>query len=289
MKVLFVAVFKPESTNWAQAAGFRNCGVELIEYNYRHMAGVLGGEEQRDQDLIDLCKAEMPDLVVFAKCNNMSVNVINECNLYSTTCLWFMDAYLPQHWTSELVQKIKKCNIVCCDKFQAVEEASKLNSNTYHVCEGFDSSIDRPRDVDKDMNVSFIGNPYGNRGGLTDAARASVITGAYGKEHAKMVGRSLINLNFCTGECASDRVYKIMAAKGFLLTDDWYGRDKMFEDGEDLVIFKDKEDLLFKIKYYLDNEELLNKIANCGYNTVQKYSRDKWAEEIINAYKKYNT
>ena len=50
-----------------------------------------------------------------------------------------------------------------------------------------------------------------------------------------------------------DRVYKVMAAGGFLLTNDWIGREEMFVDGEHLVIFNDPQDLAEKIKFYLAN------------------------------------
>ena len=74
-----------------------------------------------------------------------------------------------------------------------------------------------------------------------------------------------INLNFCTAQGASDRVYKIMAARGLLLSDDWEGRERDFIDGEDLVIFKSMEDLNAKIDYYLNNPEEASRIRANGY------------------------
>ena len=47
-------------------------------------------------------------------------------------------------------------------------------------------------------------------------------------------------------------MYKILAAGGFLLTDDWYGRELTgLVDGEDLVIYNNISDLQEKIIYYL--------------------------------------
>ena len=85
----------------------------------------------------------------------------------------------------------------------------------------------------------------------------------------------------CTSDGASDRVYKIMAAKGFLITDDWPGREDIFIDGEHCVIFKDAEDLNQKINYYLKNPEEAKKIAEKGYKEVQKFNRLSWAKQIV--------
>ena len=102
----------------------------------------------------------------------------------------------------------------------------------------------------------------------------------------KTISKTKINLNFCTSSGASDRVYKIMASKGFLLSDDWDGREKYFKDKEELVIFKDIEDLNKKINYFLKNEKEREEIASRGYKSVQKFSRLNWAKNIISLYEK---
>ena len=34
---------------------------------------------------------------------------------------------------------------------------------SFHICEGFDEDIEKPHDIEKEYNVSFIGNIYGDR------------------------------------------------------------------------------------------------------------------------------
>ena len=109
----------------------------------------------------------------------------------------------------------------------------------------------------------------------------TVITSAYGSDHARAVSSTRINLNFCTDEGASDRVYKVLAAGGFLLTNDWQGRKKHFTNGRDCVIFKDLDDLNDKIKYYLENPELVEMISKYGKETVKAFSRTSWASKIV--------
>ena len=151
------------------------------------------------------------------------------------------------------------------------------------MCEGFDENVDKPLNVEKEYDISFIGNIYGSRQSIIKKVSHSVklISNAYGTRHAEEVSRTRINLNICTADGASDRVYKILAAKGFLLTDDWEGREEAFTDGKDLVIYENINDLNEKITYYLENPEEAAKIAESGYDCVQKYSRMEWAKKII--------
>ena len=95
------------------------------------------------------------------------------------------------------------------------------------------------------------------------------------------VSASKININVSTSGGASDRVFKVLAAGGFLLSTDWVGREEMFSDGEHLVIYSDKKDLQEKITHYLNNKDERDRIALNGLNAVQKYSRDEWAKQII--------
>jgi len=85
-----------------------------------------------------------------------------------------------------------------------------------------------------------------------------------------------------THRCHSDRVYKIMGAAGFLLSDDWDGRE--FIDGVHLVIFDGIRDLQAKVEYYLEHPENRYSIAARGYKEVQKYTRAQWADNLIRIY-----
>ena len=108
---------------------------------------------------------------------------------------------------------------VCCDKINVLLEATKLNKNTFLVHEGFDETVDKPYDLEKEFDITFIGSIYGKRLSIINKIVRGVTSfnGIYNTEHAKVVSKSKINLNFCTKNDASDRVYKILAAKRFLI------------------------------------------------------------------------
>lgn len=280
MKIFFLGVFKPSSTNYPQAECFEYDGHTVIRYEYRDRAKTLGNEF-RDKEIVQQVALHKPDLVLFSKCNDVASWVVEECNKYSKTCLWMMDAM--RHWNKQLEEKIFKCSFCCFDKKDLLEKALKFNENCFRNPEGFSIHEDYPHKVEKIYNVSFIGNLYDlkRREGCR-VAKAKVINNVYGTEHSKTVSQTKINLNFCSDNSASERVYKVLASGGFLLTDDWYGRKDLFQNQKDLVIYYNDDDLKYKVHYYLKNQQEREQIAKSGLQTVQKYSKLNWATKIVN-------
>lgn len=94
----------------------------------------------------------------------------------------------------------------------------------------------------------------------------------------KIFNRSKINLNFTIRSIRTGiplRVWDILSAGGFCITNYQPELLMYFENGKDLVIFEDEEDLIEKVKYYLSHEEERKAIAMNGYNKVKnlyKYS-----------------
>jgi len=281
-KLLFVGVFENNfhSTNTSQLLSLKEAFGNVVGYNYRSKAAAIG-HRQRDADLIRVVREHSFDLVLYSKCNQVGFDTFEEISKISRTCLWFMDPIVS--YNEEMQRKTGMVDYFCCDKQNVLQAALKLNPNSFLVHEGFDSRNDSPHELQKEHDVTFIGSVYGNRQKIIDATKGSinVVSNTYGQAHAKEVSKSRINLNFCTSNGASDRVYKILAAKGFLLTDDWSGREDTFKDLKDLVVFKDTDDLNEKIDFYLNNPAIAEAIAEQGYQTVQKYTRDAWAKQIM--------
>ena len=282
MKILFVGVFDTnrKSTNTSQLLAFKRLGYDVVGYNYRQRA-VMIGSESRDAHLYDTIREGLFDLVVFSKCNGVSNEIFKKAKSHSKTCLWFMDPLTS--FNEEMRVKTSLVTYFCCDKINVLQAASEINKNSFHVCEGYDEQVDKPHDLKKQHDVSFIGNLYGNRNEMISKINndVTIFTSVYGTDHAKAVSSSKINLNFCTDDGASDRVYKIMAAGGFLISNDWEGRKEHFTNGRDCVIFKDTNDLNEKINYYLNNPDLAKMISDYGQQSVKAFSRTSWASKIV--------
>jgi spore maturation protein CgeB len=282
MKILFVGVFDKQgrSTNNSQILAIKKLGHNVVGYNYREKALEISAAA-RDKHLLNIVRENNFDLVLFSKCNVISLETFRSIGKHAKTCLWFMDPLVS--YNEEMRNKTAVVDYICCDKKNVLEEALKINHNSFHIYEGYNQDVDKPREEEKEYDISFIGNIYGNRQQFFEGIihPIKIISNAYGFNHAAAVSKTKINLNVCTSDGASDRVYKILAAKGFLLTDDWEGREKAFTSGKDLVIYKDIDDLNEKIAYYLENPEEAAKIAENGYKSVQKYNRLEWAKKII--------
>jgi hypothetical protein len=287
MKILFVGVFDNigKSTNNSQIINLKKHGHEIVGYNYRIKATRIG-QGERDKDLSAVIASRNFDLVLFSKCNQVSYNVFMGAKKHSKTCLWFMDPLIS--YDKEMREKTGLVDFFCCDKKNVFAAALKINKNSFHVCEGFDELVEFPKNTSKDYDISFIGNIYGEREEWLRNIKkpVTVFSNVFTTDHSEKVSRTKINLNFCTDGGASDRVYKVLAAGGFLISNDWDGRSDMFEENKDLVIFTDIKDLNDKINYYLNNSGKREEIAKQGNKTVQKYNRFSWAQQIINIHER---
>jgi spore maturation protein CgeB len=88
----------------------------------------------------------------------------------------------------------------------------------------------------------------------------------------KVYKSSKINLNITSRTIKTGlplRIFDILGAGGFLITNNQSELSDFFEDGKDLVTYTNIEDLKYKISYYLANEEERNQIAKNGYNKVK--------------------
>jgi len=275
MKILFVGVFTEGSTNISQYNSLTTLGHAVDEFPYRSIPNCN----------VHLETHSGYDVVLIAKGTGITTNTIKQLKRYNGKIVyWFPDPAIS--FTSEMIDKTAISDIAFFDKLGTLDIAKTVNENSHYICEGYDSKVDIMHDVEKEYDVSFIGNVYGNRASvlehLTGVNDVKVISSAYGVQHAIEVGKSKINLNICTDGCASDRIYKSLAAGGFILTDDWYGRELTgLVDGADLVIYNNISDLQTKIKYYLHHEDLRTKISHSGLNRVKDLNRINWAKEIV--------
>ncbi len=93
----------------------------------------------------------------------------------------------------------------------------------------------------------------------------------YYNQMPRIFKQSRINLNITLRSIKSGiplRAFDIMGSGGFLLSN--YQAD-FFDDfvaGEDFAFYESKEDLLFKIDYYLTHEDERRAIAKCGHDKV---------------------
>ena len=284
MTMLFVAVFTPNSTNIHQSRGLKEAGHDVIEYDFRT-------HSNPNKDIISLTQSLNPDVVLFSKANNIHFSVIDECNKYSKTILWYMDAL--HNFNNELIDKVKRCTSFVCGVEGVVKEASKYSKNVHFVQQCYDENLNYKTDIVQDINISFIGTNdaipiHSNRQPYINYLRNNFNTftpfsGVFGEAHNVVVNRTKINLNFTPTDKTgtSVRLHKILGAGGFLMTTPWDDMEKSFTPGKDFVVFNSQEELKEKIEYYLTHTEEREAIKLHGNNTIQKCLPKQWAIETI--------
>lgn len=96
---------------------------------------------------------------------------------------------------------------------------------------------------------------------------------SYEDEMPRIFRDSAININITLRSIESGiplRALDIMGAGGFLLSNYQQELVEYFEDGKEVVLFGSEEDLLDKIGFYLEHDELRREIAYNGWKKVQE-------------------
>lgn len=96
----------------------------------------------------------------------------------------------------------------------------------------------------------------------------------YHTQMPKVFRLSKINLNITVRSIKTGlplRIFDVLGAGGFLLTNYQPELDYFFQNKKDLVYYTSEEDLYEKVDYYLSHEEERLAIARHGHETVKKY------------------
>ena len=103
----------------------------------------------------------------------------------------------------------------------------------------------------------------------------------------KIFHLSKINLNFTSKPIRTGlplRLWDILGAGGFVLTNFQSEIPEYFEVGKELDIYASEEELIEKIRYYLEHEEERQTIARNGYQKAkEQYSLELRVKQILRA------
>ncbi len=94
--------------------------------------------------------------------------------------------------------------------------------------------------------------------------------------------RICLNINQLKQGAANSRAFEILATQGFQIIDYNEHLAALFEDKKDLVMYKDSDELIQLIDYYLKNDGEREQIAQNGYEKVQKNFLLKETVKVLN-------
>ncbi|GAG51348.1 unnamed protein product, partial [marine sediment metagenome] len=113
------------------------------------------------------------------------------------------------------------------------------------------------------------------------------------KELREVINQSKISLCFSKNNYGKPHIIgkfsEVGACKTFVLTEYCEDYLDLFEEGKEIIMFKTKEELLEKIKYYLKNEKEREKIAEATYKKIiNNYSLNIQLKKIFKEISKNN-
>ncbi|MBW2558583.1 MAG: glycosyltransferase [Deltaproteobacteria bacterium] len=151
-----------------------------------------------------------------------------------------------------------------------------------YLPEGANPEIHKPYDVEKSIDVSFVGQCYGNRPAIIQALRDSgILVEAFGygwpngplstEDMVRMYSKSKINLGFggVAGHrdtfCLKGRDFEIPMSGGLYLTEHSPELERVFEIGKEILTYKTLDELVKKIQYLLDHPDEAEAIRKAGH------------------------
>lgn len=238
---------------------------------------------QMNNELLSKVKSDRYDLVFFSKAGGIDWQILPEINKYANTWYWFMD---PIKTAREMhaIEFASECTW-CSATFSNVHDYFKThNKNSYFITEGFDLSLyNEECIVNKEIELIFVGGKDDKRKKIIDYLKKNDTNivwfgpGAdnppiYLDELKAKYKQSKLILNFTRDKYGfSDRVFQAMGLGSMVLSEYCYDIEKLFDQGKHLDWFRTKEDCLSKIRYYLENEDIREKIANEGTKHVKTH------------------
>ena len=169
-----------------------------------------------------------------------------------------------------------------------------------YLPEGANPDIHKPYDLKKIIDVSFVGQCYGNRPEIIRKLNnCGIRVEAYGygwpngplstEEMVKMYSRSKINLGFggvvgyTNTYCLKGRDFEIPMSGGLYLTERHPELERFYELDKEIVAYTDFDDLVEKIQHLLSNPEKAKVIREQGrQRALNEHSWEMRFEKIFN-------
>ena len=124
-------------------------------------------------------------------------------------------------------------------------------------------------DTKEEYDIGFIGNAtYPDRSILLEILKCHfkvlITNTAPGVEYSKMLSKCRFAFNRSMDRDVNMRFFEAIAIGKLLFTDYLPAQAELAEDGKHYIAYKNSQDLVQKVKYYLAHKEEAKKIASAG-------------------------
>lgn len=277
---------------------------EVVLFDFFRMARDLG-RGAMNRRLVETVRRERPDVAIFALFQDeFRSEAIREVGRYAPTVSYFLD----DDWRHNFVDEwIPHFDFITTPRTATLHRYRIRGlTNVIYSPFGFNEARYRPTPVPVRHDVSFVGGGHPWRSWVIRHLRkAGIDVVAFGpfwpsgrlsqEEMIETFSASRINLNLSNSrqwdaryllttrralrttlrspknrEQIKGRHYEIPACGGFQMTPYCEDLERHFEIGEEVVVYMDPDDLVDKIRFYLENESERRRIAEAGYRRAQR-------------------
>lgn len=332
-KILYVGPLKPGNTCLYRLEAFRRLGQEMVPFGvdayqprgrylnalrYRFPVGPL--VSRVNHDLVELARAERPDVVWFDKPVEFTPETVRAVKaLGATTVCYNQDnPFGPRNdgcWM-QFYRVYKLFDLHCLFRTVDVERYRNWGLRYLKIALSYDPLQHFPppagwSDENRDRELAYTGSPLEKRpaflqrlgeefglpvsvaGPRWDSAwspelRAKYLFGGMMKDAAyrEAMWRSKINMSFVTRlneEDVAHKSFEITGCGQFLLAERSPGHQEAFEEGKEAEFYSSIEECADKARFYLEHPAERERIAAGGRARAERsgYSNDAQLAKIL--------
>lgn len=235
-----IKYYSPEVVYTHHLGLFNNYDIKLIKNYAKLLVGQIASPLPIDKKPLynyDLIISSLPNYV----------KMFRKMGIHSEYLKWAAESDLA----NKIVSKKRDLNVVCVGGY------SPLHSRGNRQLEK----------LAREIKVDFWG--YGEKTlSPLSPIRSNFHGQAWGKEMYKIFSRSKIvinrHINIADGYANNLRMYEATLMGALLITDDKKNMNEFFDVGKEVVTYKNTDDLINKVKYFLSAPREARKIARKG-------------------------
>jgi len=276
---------------------------KVIAYDYLERLTEIGPRGV-NQEVIDLVKKEKPDYVIWTTSRyEFQESTFDTIRKQGATVIGFFydDEYRFEDYSKWWAPHFDYCVTNTIEAVPKYRELGAKSILAIPIVGGIATKRDWSK-LNEKHNISFVGDMKPGRKREINKLKEKnipvyLIGGKRGggyisfKDMLDVFWTSKINLNFSRNGYNEEklqmkgRIFEVLMAGGFLLTEYVPGIENYFELDKEIVCFKNSEEMIDKINYYLNHNEERRAIAKAGWqraiaNYTSFHTLSKLFEEI---------
>lgn len=271
---------------------------KVILYDYLKRRTEIGVRAV-NQEIIDLVRKEHPKYVIWTSWwYDILESTLDTIRKESTVVGWFFD----DDWRFEDYSKwwIPYLDYCVTNAIEAVPKYREFDARVIQTIPNTGVAIDRDwSNIEEKYDVSFVGSRYcaDREQYINELKKKNILVHLFGDGWGKYVSfeeminifkTSKINLNFSKDVANQEklqikgRVFQVCMAGGFMLTEYAFGIEKYFDIDKEIVCFRNAEEMLHKIAYYIEHETERRAVAHAGWKRASReYTSIRMVSEVF--------